>query len=75
MTAGSIEDVAHRAGVSVDYVAELVRLGILVPETNGAFNDGHARRAAVVKGMSVRSRQHRNSSNGSGAQVVAGSQT
>jgi len=51
MTAGSIEDVAHRAGVSVDYVAELVRLGILVPETNGAFNDGHARRAAVVKGM------------------------
>jgi adenylate cyclase len=43
--------VAERAGVDPDYVARLIDVGVLVPEGDGTFTDGDARRARLYRAL------------------------
>src|SRR5512141_2243581 len=45
------EQVARRAGVSDDYVQELVSLGLLRPDAGPTFSEGDARRAACFQAL------------------------
>jgi len=47
----SADQVARRAGVSDDYVRELVDLGLLKPDAGGTFSEGDARRAACFQAL------------------------
>jgi adenylate cyclase len=47
----SRREVARRAGVDPDYVDRLVELGILKPDTGGAFSPGDALRARWVQSL------------------------
>jgi len=51
MSAYSAEQVARRAGVSDDYVRELVKLGLLKPDAGAVFSEGDARRAACFQAL------------------------
>ena len=42
----SAEEAADRAGVSADYLRELVAVNLLAPDADGTFSEGDARRAA-----------------------------
>jgi adenylate cyclase len=43
--------VAERAGVDPDYVTRLIEAGVLVPEGDGTFRDGDARRARLYRAL------------------------
>ncbi|MGH2662527.1 MAG: adenylate cyclase regulatory domain-containing protein [Actinomycetota bacterium] len=45
------QEVAHRAGVEIDYVGRLVELGILTPGAGDAFSPGDVRRARWIKSL------------------------
>jgi adenylate cyclase len=47
----SPEQVAERAGVEPAYVGRLRGVGLLAPDTDGAFSDGDARRARLYRGL------------------------
>jgi hypothetical protein len=47
----STQEVAERAGVDLDYVGRLVDLGLLVPDGDGTFSEGDARRARLYRGL------------------------
>src|SRR6266576_1131400 len=51
MSGISEQEVAERAGVGHDYVAELVGLGVLAPAADGTFSEGDARRARLYRGL------------------------
>lgn len=48
MSEYSGQDVAHRAGVDVDFVDRLVELGILMPREGGTFRPGDVPRARLM---------------------------
>jgi hypothetical protein len=47
----STQEVAERAGVDLDYVSRLVNLGLVVPDGDGTFSEGDARRARLYLGL------------------------
>jgi hypothetical protein len=47
----SHREVAERAGVDPDYVTRLVDVGVLVPDGEGTFSQGDARRARLYLGL------------------------
>jgi hypothetical protein len=49
----SRQEVARRAGVDLDYVDQLVELGILRPGAGDAFSQGDARRARWVHSLAA----------------------
>jgi adenylate cyclase len=47
----STQEVAERAGVDLEYVSRLVNLGLVVPDGDGTFSEGDARRARLYRGL------------------------
>jgi hypothetical protein len=47
----STQEVAERAGVDLDYLSRLVDLGLVVPDADGTFSEGDARRARLYRGL------------------------
>ena len=47
----STQEVAERAGVDLGYVGRLVDLGLVVPDGDGTFSEGDARRARLYRGL------------------------
>lgn len=47
----STQEVAERAGVDLDYLCRLVDLGLVVPDEDGTFSEGDARRARLYRGL------------------------
>jgi len=48
VTRYSLDEAADRAGVSSDYISDLVAANLLTPEADGTFSEGDARRAASL---------------------------
>ena len=46
-------EAARRSGIGVDELERLVELGILAPNADGRFTQGHLRRAALVKSLAA----------------------
>jgi adenylate cyclase len=46
-----MQEVAERAGVDIDYLGRLVDLGLVVPDEDGTFSEGDARRARLYRGL------------------------
>jgi adenylate cyclase len=49
----SRQEVAERAGVDLDYLSRLVDLGLVVPESDGTFSEGDARRARLSRSLEL----------------------
>ena len=51
MSGYSVNEAAHRAGVTQEYIENLIELGLLKPDPSGLLSVGDTRRAACIQAM------------------------